>query len=176
MHLVALRIQIVLQGNNWTYPDFDKITPAYRGNVRWQEFIDRFGGWHYDQCCDFMETDEESPDEGVKIGCFLVPEEFATEAVQLFEDVVTVIDEPVFEKFYDDRAHVHEPVEKIDADTVNALRAKYGQTGPLDPSVMTQEEQEMLDPEHPRLGIVKNKNRKFADMKAKRKLSLRTLD
>lgn len=176
MELVALRIQISLQGNTWTYPDFNKITPAYRGNVTWQEFIDRFGGWHYDQCCDFMEVDEQSPDEGIKIGCFLVPEEFATEAVQMFEDVVTVIDEATFEKFHDDRAHVHQPVEKIDSEILNGLRAKYGQTGALDSSVMTQEEQEMLDPEHPRPGIVKNKNRKFVDVKARRGLKLATLD
>ena len=176
MHLVALRIEIVLQGNNWTYPDFDKITPAKRGNVRWQEYVDRFGGWHYDQCCDFMEMDEESPDVGVKIGCILVEKSFAAEATQMFEELVTVIDEEAFQKFYDDRAHVHEKSEKIDPDTVNGLRAKYGQTGALDPSVMTQDEQEMLDPEHERLGIVRNKNRLFADVKSRRNLVLETLD
>lgn len=176
MHLVALRVQVELQGNTWTYPEFDKITPAYRGNVRWQEFIDRYGGWNYDQCCDFMETDDESPDEGIKIGCFLVPEEFAAEAVELFGDSVTVIEEAAFEKFYDDRARIHQPVEDINTEIVSGLRAKYGQTGILDSSVMTPEEQEMLDPEHPRIGIVRNKNRKFADMKASRNLVLETLD
>lgn len=176
MHLVALRIQIELQGSTWTYPDFDKITPAYRGNVRWQEFIDRYGGWYYDQCCDFMETDAENPDEGIKIGCFLVPKDFAIEAVEMFGDSVSILDEATFEKFHDDRAQIHQPVEKIDSDVVNGLRAKYGQIGMLDPSVMTQEEQEMLNPEHPRLGIVKNKKRKFADVKASKNLILGTLD
>lgn len=176
MELVALKVQIVLQGNNWTYPDFDKITPAFRGNVRWQEYVDRFGGWHYDQCCDFMETDDESPDMGVKIGCLLVEIEFAVEAALMFEELVSVIDEATFEKFHDDRAHVHEKGEKIDADTVNGLRAKYGQTGALDPSVMTQEEQEMLDPEHERLGIIRNKRRLFADVKSRKGLNLVTLD
>ena len=177
MELVALRVQITKQGNKWTYPNFDKISAAIRGNVRWNEYIDQFGGWLYDNCCDFNETDDLSPNEGEKIGVFCVPEAFAKEAVELFPESVSVIDETALEHFYDNRAMIHVPAEKIVPEVIDGLRAKYGQpTGPLDTTVMTPEEQEMLNPESPRPGIVRNKKRKFADAKKTRGMTVKTLD
>lgn len=177
MELVALQVQIGLKGNGeWDYPDFDRITPAKRGNAPWHNFVDRTGGWCYDNVASHNEIDEVSPDEGIQLGCILVPEPFAAEAVQLFEDQVAVLSEEEFSKFYDERAMVNVPSEKINADIVNGLRAKYGQSGALDPSVMSAEEQQMLDPEHPRPGISKNRKGKFADLKSRQKLTLKTLD
>lgn len=177
MELVALRVQIGLNGSNHVYPNFDKIDTAKRGNLKWVNYIDQFGGWLYDQCCGFNETDAESPDEGVKIGVFLVPKAFAAEAVDLFPERVTVIDEAALEDFYDNRAMIHLPAEKIVPEIVSGIRAKYGQpTGPLDTSVMTAEEREMLDPESPRPGIVRNKKQRFADVKKARNLIVQTLD
>lgn len=177
MELVALKIQITQQGGEYRYPAFNQITPAYRGNTDWTKYIDQYGGWLLDHCCGFNEIDDESPDAGVRIGMFCVPEEFAKEAAELFSDMVTIVDEEAFGHFYDNRAMIKLPAEKIDAEIVNGLRAKYGQaTGALDTSVMTDEEKEMLDPESPRPGIVKNKKRKFADVKAAKQLSLITLD
>lgn len=177
MELVALKVQIIKQGSNHVYPNFDKIASAKRGNLKWVNYIDQFGGWLYDQCCGFNETDDESPDEGVKIGVFLVPQAFAAEAEELFPERVTVINEAALEHFYDNRAMILVPGEKIVPEIVSGLRAKYGQpTGPLDTSVMTAEEQEMLDPESPRPGIVRNKKRRFADVKEARNLIIQTLD
>lgn len=177
MELVALRIEITQNGNDYVYPDFNRVDSANRGNIDWTKYIDQFGGWLYDQCCGFLETDEESPEEGVKIGVFCVPEGFARDAITLFSDHVSVIDEAAFEKFHDERVMIHVPAEKIDPEIVNGLRAKYGQaSGPLDTSVMTQEEEQMLDPESPRPGIVRNKKRKFVDVKKARNLTLKTLD
>ncbi len=177
MELVALKIQITQQGGEYRYPAFNQITPAFRGNTDWTKYIDQYGGWLYDNCCDFNEIDEESPDVGVRIGVFCVPEEFAKEAIDLFPDLVSVIDETALEHFYDNRAMIRVPAEKIDEAVLNGLRAKYGQpTGALDTSVMTDEEKEMLDPESPRPGIVKNKKRKFADVKAAKQIEIKTLD
>lgn len=177
MELVALKIEITQNGSDYVYPEFNRITPSNRGNIDWTKYIDQFGGWLYDQRCGFLETDEESPEEGVRIGAFCVPEGFAREAETLFSDRVSVIDEATFEKFHDERVMIQLPVEKIDPETINGLRAKYGQAvGPLDSSVMTDEEKEMLDPEHPRPGIVRNKKRKFSDVKKARNLILKTLD
>ncbi len=177
MELVALKVQIGLNGSNHVYPNFDKIASAKRGNLKWVNYIDQFGGWLYDNCCGFNETDDDSPDEGVKIGVFLVPQAFAAEAVELFPERVTVIDEAALEHFYDNRAMIRVPDEKIVSEIVNGLRAKYGQpTGPLDTSVMTVEEQEMMDPESLRPGIVRNKKRRFADVKKARNLAVKTLD
>jgi len=177
MELVALRIEITQNGNDYVYPDFNRVGSANRGNVDWTKYIDQFGGWFYDQCCGFLETDEESPDEGVRIGMFCVPEGFAIDAVTLFPERVSVVDEATFEKFHDNRAKVQVPVEQIMPEIINGLRAKYGQaSGPLDTSVMTDEEQQMMDPKHPRPGIVRSKKRKFADVKKARNLILKTLD
>ena len=93
------------------------------------------------------------------------------------EEEAVAEDEAAFEKFYDNRAMINVPAERIVPEIVNGIRAKYGQSsGPLDPSVMTDEDKEMLDPESLRPGIVRNRKRLFADVKEARNLIVQTLD
>ena len=178
MELVALKIKIGMRGNGeWKYPEFNRIQPQFRGNANWENFIDVYGGWCYDNVATHADIDEFSPESGVRIGCILVPEAFAMEAVEMFPETVSVCPEAEYESFYNDRVMVAAASEKIDTEAVNGLRAKYGQpTGLLDASVMSDEDKEMLDPEHPRAGITRNKKKTFADIKKQRALSLKTLD
>lgn len=150
------------------FPSFNDIPGSKRDNLDWSQYIDKFGGWHYDKECGFGEADEENPDPDTWCGCFLVPEDFADAALDTFPEDVEEVDETEFERFYDNRAHAHEPELRYDTQVLQALAAK--KTLGLE---LTDEDNAALDPDKPLPGIRRNKKRKWKDRKAKAKLKIK---
>lgn len=185
MELVALRVKVYLGaappdaqgrvGNRWVYPDLDAVPSDLRGNVDWTAYIDRFGTMLYDNVCDFNEIDDYNTERGMKYAAFLVPPEFADAAVARFPEHIEVLDETEFEAFHDGRVTVGMPEEVVQADTLNAIRAKHGvASGPLKATAaMSAFERNALDPDHPSPGIVRNTRKYWKDVKARRQVTIR---
>lgn len=150
------------------FPNFNQITPTVRDNMDWSHFVDKFGGWHYDQVAGHSDDDptNESP-AGTWIGMLLVPESFATEAVGLFPNQVKLWTEPECETFYENRAHVRESEIKEDAVILQAIVAKRNLNIPE-----TQADIDALNPDHPASGRRTNKEKTWAGFKTQRGISL----
>lgn len=91
----------------------------------------------------------------------LVPADFAKASLDLFPEEVSEMTETEVESFYDTKAHLHEPDEKIDTNILNQIKAKQDQGLSL-----TSNQIKALDPDDPTPGIVKNKNKLWVDYKA----------
>ena len=177
-HLVPIRVKITRgvarngQVQN-IYPDFNKIAPELRGGMDWTYFFDTHGiGWHYDHKSGFGEVDDYNNDPNCQFGATMVPEAFAMAAVANFPDRVQTITEAEFEKFYEERAHAHEPDELEDVEVLQGLllRHQLEQAGLM--ATPSQEEKQRralaLDPQHPSRGIRRNTNKRYEAIKAKR--------
>lgn len=143
------------------YPNFNLIASSIRKGMDWSKYIDKYGiGLHYDKTSGHKEESVDSP-QGQQLACMCVPSDFATEAVALFPDEVSIIPEADFETFYNDRAHAHEPDEHVDAEVLQAIEAKEG-VGAAVP-----EKEAAIDPLNDARGIRKNTNKTWADFKVK---------
>ncbi len=106
------------------YPNFNLISSETRKGMDWSKFLDvHGGGMHYDKTCGHKSEDVDSP-FGTQICCICVPQNFATEALNLFPDTVKELTPVEFETFYDTKAHAHEPDETIDDQALNGLNAQ----------------------------------------------------
>ncbi len=173
--LVPLKVKIGLKENGHAkYPSFNSIPDEARMNMDWSHYIDRYGTrWHYDKKCGHDDHEDGSPC-GMQWGVFAVPAVFAAEALKLFgpagemeSGLVTELSEAEFETFYNERAHAHEPEEKIDTKIVQDLAAKKALGISL-----SQLEQDALDPAKPQPGILPNTNKTWAGFKGKRGLTV----
>jgi hypothetical protein len=164
MSLVPLKIKITRHAPQGQlvnkYPDFNSLPAELRAGLDWSQFFDHYGlGWHYDKC-GFGEVDAENPDPTCQYGYTLVPEDFAAAALAAFPETVSEIDEAEFERVYNERCHDHEPEFRYDLSVLQALAAKR-QLG----IALTVSEQESLDPDHPRSGIVRNPRKTWENYK-----------
>jgi len=180
MELVCLKVKICRKhradgkGMENDYPDFNQIPVHLRGEMDWCNYIDQFGGWHYDKESGFFAVDPGDPsdphnniDPNCQYGCMLVEQAFADAAITKFGDRVSKIDEASFERFYNERAHAHEPVESVDLTIVQGIAAKK-QAG----AALTKADNDALDPTNPTRGIRKNHHRYFKDWKKKRGVAI----
>ena len=159
----------------------------------WSKYFDVFGiGWHYDKLSglgvsDFDDPDVDNdhphanPDPSCWFGATCVPADFATKAAEMWPDRVELLDEASWEKFYDDRAHVKEPTEHLDTDVLQGIAARVAlEQAPNEHAPTTAPSAAILaarakclDPAcqtHP--GIRKNLNRRWADHKAARGITI----
>ena len=105
------------------YPDFNRISTATRKGMDWSKYVDVHGsGMHYDKTCGHQ--DEGVTPHGHQQCCICVPADFASEALELFPEVVSPCSETEFAIFHDTRAHAHEPDENINTDVLNGLAAR----------------------------------------------------
>ena len=126
----------------------------------WARYVDVHGlGWHYDKTSGHKEDSQDSP-LGTQIGTLVVSEEFANEAITMFPDTCSELDEEEFEDFYDNKAHSHEPDEVFDLPVLEGIQAKISLGLPL-----TIQQQEAIDSNSNTPGIRKNKKRFWKDMK-----------
>ena len=150
------------------YPDFNQIPEGIRDGLDWSYYFDTYGiGWHYDSKSGFGEGDDENPDPHVMYGCTCVPQIFASAAKKLFPDLIEVLNEEAFEKFYNDRAHFQESEFIEDERVLQALSHKRS-LGIEE----TQHDKDALNPESPKPGIVKNKNKSWDMYKQKRRVKI----
>ena len=160
MELVPLQVKIGLDSKNFhKFPDFNTLSSVVRDGVDWSVFIDRFGGWHYDQVCGHAQEDITSA-RGNWNGMLMVPDNFAQAAVAAFPDECFILTELDATDFYDTRGHVRDPAIKEDARVLQSIKAK------VDLGIeQTQDDVDALDPEHPSPGRRNNPKKTFAGFK-----------
>ncbi len=106
------------------YPNFNLVSTTIRKGMDWSKYLDVFGGgMHYDKTCGHKDESVESP-YGEQVCCMCVPQDFATEALNLFPAKVSELTPVEFEVFYDEKAHAHEPDETINDNALNGLNAQ----------------------------------------------------
>jgi len=163
MELVALKVKIGLKNEGGrklhAFPDFNQIDISLRDGMDWSYFIDKFGGWHYDQVAGHADDDLDSP-VGNWNGMSLVPNDFAQTAVAMFAGQCTILNETEAESFYNERSHARDPIIHEDALTLQAIKAKRDLEIPED-----QGDLDALDPDHPALGRRRNKRKTWAGFK-----------
>ena len=161
MYLVAIKVKIGLDDKGYAkYPDFNNISSVIRHDLDWSSYIDTYGsGWHYDKQSGHRENSIDSP-FGQQWGILMIPKDFASAALALFPEEVSEMIETEVETFYNTKAHLHEPDEKIDADILAQIKTKQDIGVPL-----TSNQIKAIDPDDPTPGIVKNKNKLWADYK-----------
>lgn len=162
MELVPLKVTIGLKTEKkkrlHAYPPFNEIPEAMRDGMDWSHFVDQHGGWHYDKVAGHDTEDAESP-RGTWHGLLLVPEDFATEAVNRWPEQCSILNEAQSERFYEDRVTVNQPDIQEDAEVLQIIAAKR-QAGIEE----SDDDRKALDPDNPRRGRTKNKTKKWADM------------
>ncbi len=168
MELVALKVKIGLTSKNFhAFPSFNSLSASVRGNVDWSIFIDRFGGWHYDQVCGHAEADVTSP-RGNWNGLLFVPEDFALASVAAFPDTCSIVPEIEAEDFYNNRGHVRDAAIKEDVNVLQSIQAKVALGVEQD-----QGDTDALNPDHPAAGRRRNKKKTFAGFKAAQGFSVK---
>jgi len=166
MELVPLKVKIGLKNEGGKkvhgFPDFNQLSAKLRDNMDWSYFVDKFGGWHYDQLSGHADDDpgNGSP-QGQWNGMLLVPDDFAQAAVEAFPSQCSIVTETGAQTFYDDRAHKRDPAIKEDAVTLQAIAAKRALDIPAD-----QEDTDALNPDHPAPGRRRNKRKTWSDYKS----------
>ncbi|MCP4257963.1 MAG: hypothetical protein GY774_10610 [Planctomycetes bacterium] len=175
-NLVALKLDVGLTDEGQAaYPNFNLISNAVRKGMDWSSYIDTYGGgMHYDKTCGHKEESTGSP-YGHQCCCMCVPEDFALEALNLFPKTVSRMTEAEFEAFHDDKAHAHEDDEKVSTDTLNGLAAQRSLMVVMGQDILALDAKikKALDPNEPtEAGVVKNKNKKWVDVKANKGLSI----
>ncbi len=176
--LVALKVKIGLKGADWPkaderghalYPNFNQLPSVASSGMDWAHYVDTYGeGWQYDKKCGHREEDAGSP-RGMQWGILIIPKEFADEAVAAFSGVCSVVDEGTLETFWNERAHAHEPDERIDDVVLRGIEAKQKLNKSLTPG-----QKKALNPEDDTPGIRKNHRRYWADYKAKQGIRIVT--
>lgn len=152
MELVPLKVKIGLKNENGKkvhgFPDFNQISSALRDNMDWSYFVDKFGGWHYDQVSGHADDDPgDGTPQGNWDGMLLVPAAFAQAAVVAFSSQCSILTDAQAKTFYDDRGHVRDPAIKEDAIVLQAISAKRTLNIAEDQSDL-----DALNPDHPAPG------------------------
>lgn len=166
--LVPIKVKIGLRSNGHAdHPNFNQLNCVKDSSLDWSRYVDIKGlGWHYDKKCGHREEDSTSP-YGMQWGVLIIPKEFADEAKDFFPEVIEKLTEIKLEKFYDERAHAHEPNEKIDVNVLQAIKMK--QDNGID---LTEDQQKALDPSDDTRGIRKNKKKKWDDFKKLKEIKI----
>lgn len=163
--LVPIKVTIRKGSNNGQrkliYPNFNIIDESIRNGLKWSYYIDAYGtGWSYDK----VENIGKGNETGACVTC--VPKDFADAAISLFPLDVQILSESEMADFWDNRSHVYEPDEHVDIDALQAIKLKE------DLGVATPEKANAINPLNETKGIRKNKNKKWVDFKADKKITL----
>lgn len=142
------------------YPDFNQVSIETRKGMDWCNYVDSFGiGMQYDKNCGHQDSGDTPAGEQACV--IAVPQDFATEALELFPITVTQLTSVEFEAFYNDKAHVNEAADYVDTDVLNAIKAKE------DLSIAVPEKADAVNRDSASRGIRKNHNKYWADFKVK---------
>lgn len=166
MRLVPLKVKIRLKDHKGqtthAFPPFNQLGPEIIGDVDWSYYVERHGGWFYDRLSGHKDHDADSP-QGEWHGMILVPRDFADAALSQFPDQVERLTDAQAQQFYEARVTVNQPNEFTDADALKEIAARR------DAGLEDNEDvQNALDPEHPALGVRKNRMKTWAGLKATR--------
>ena len=169
MELVALKVKIGLNDNGFhKFPAFNSLNASLRGSVDWSIFVDRFGGWHYDQVSGHDHEDTGVSERGNWNGMLMVPNDFAQAAVIAFPATCSIINETEAEDFYNNRGHIRDAEIKEDNTVLQAIAAKAALS-----IVQDQSDTDALDPDHPASGRRRNKKKTFAGFKTEQGITVK---
>lgn len=151
-------------GADW--PDMNVVSVGSRGNKPWSKFVDSDGiGWIYDKV--------ENLGTGADCGaaCTLVPKPFADAAVAAYPALISVLTEAEFETFYNERAMVNQPTEKIDTEVLQGIAARVqlesDGVAPAPSAEIVAARTKCLDPAEQKYpGIRKNLKKNWSDAKS----------
>ena len=169
--LTAIKVKIGKKKDGHAkYPDFGLLQVVKDEGMDWAKYVDVYGlGWKYDKKCGHDEVDVESP-QGIWLGMLVVPEVFALQAVAMFPDEVELLDDVDAENFYNNRVTVKMSDEIVDNDVLQGIKLKQDLGQPL-----TAQQLKALDPNDDTSGIRKNKDKVWADFRAKKDITVKDL-
>ena len=163
---VAIKVKIGLKpngrGDMWhDYPDWDKLPLAATEPHQSHQIVK----WKYD-CCGHMEDTADSP-AGQQWGMMVVTEQFANEAVDMYPTKVFVMTEAEAEDFWENKCTVRMSRNKTDSQVLTDLNSELQLRKALGQDTTALEEKiiNALDPDNPEAGLVRDKQKKFADAK-----------
>lgn len=170
MELAAIQVVIGAAGSRQLYPDFNKLEVVKSSRIDWAYYVDRNGlGWVYDKCCDHStEVAGRSP-FGEQLGVLVVEDVFATQAVQQFPGAVTRLTEAELEDFWDNHAMARQPENTVNDSVVNGIRARL-EAG----NAPTDAEKRALDPDNAAVGINKNMQKRWTDVRTSRQITIKS--
>jgi len=163
MDLVPLQVKIGLKGNRQhDFPPFNELDAALRDGMDWSHFVDKFGGWHYDQVAGHSDDDSVNGSPvGTWLGLLLVPDDFAEAAVARWPTRCFIKTEVEAEALYNERCHIRDPEIREDTDVLQAIVAKRALDIPED-----QADLDALNPDHPAPGRRRNTRKTWSDFKS----------
>ena len=185
----ALKVKIGLRsdGRGALYPDFDSL-PVMQANdyIKWTYYVDKEGtGWLYDRKYGHRDEGPDSP-TGMQWGILVIPPEFAEQAVAAFPDTCSIVSEPELSAFVQDRVADAAPENLTDPEALLGLKEQLdliealenrGRT--LSPNLrgvkttLLDEIEKALDPASRRPGLVRNPNKTWSRMKARRNMQIK---
>ena len=115
--LFKIRPGVTTDGKRrYQYPAFHTLDKSVTDGLEWNQYVDAKGiGFHYDQTITLAGG---APEQLVGT---CVPESYAKVLVTEFKGAVEVVSEEVFEDFYNNKAHVLDPVEIIDNNILQSI-------------------------------------------------------
>lgn len=166
MQLVPIKVKIGLRANGHAdHPDWTKL-PMINNDSEVRQHCP--SGWIYDKSSGHQENTPDSP-FGQQFGVLLCTRKFANEAKATFPNLVTELNEVEMQDFYDNKANAHlaengynfEILESLNVEL--QLRKELG----LDVTALKVKIAKAIDPNNAEAGIIKNKDRYWADYKQK---------
>lgn len=166
-NLTPIKVKIGLRSNGHAdHPDWTKLQIVKDSGLG-ENYKGGVGGWFYDKTSGHQDDTLGSP-LGFQWGMLFVFPEFATQALVEFPDIVFELTEAEAQDFYDNKAMVKMPQNKINTDELVGLKAekdlKVGlsqDTTDIDARIL-----KALDPNDDTPGVIKTKNKTFTDMKS----------
>lgn len=175
-NLVPIKVKIGLHTANNTdaggahkaghakFPDFNSMQIVKESGLDWSIYVDIMGlQWHYDKCCGHKEEDGSSP-HGMQWGMLIVPKEFSDQAIATFPDEISKLTEAELEDFYDNRAHAHEPDNKVNTKALEEFDVQIRSGKTLTVKDKARHDKAM-DPNDDTPGVTKNKKKNWVDFK-----------
>lgn len=175
MELVPIKVRIGLKTKNerllHDHPDFNTLPKELRDGLDWSHYVDKFGGWKYDNIAGHSDDDPDNDSPtGMWLGMLLVPEDFAQAAVNAFPGQCSFLTEVECERFYEDRHTADQPEIFDDTEILQAIAAKRAVGIPED-----DQDRNAMDPDHPLSGRRRNKTKTFAGYKLQRGITIKSL-
>lgn len=151
------------------YPDFEQLgvvsssgIPVKSGEKKWSKYIDIYGlGISYDHVSSINTESVDSP-FGTWFAVIICDSTFIDQALALYPDDCTALDDAGAANFWDTKVTPYEPKERVDIDIVNGISAKIAAG-----IALTADDNNALDPSNDIKGIRKNHKKSFADYKAR---------
>jgi len=162
--LVPLKVKIGLRANGHAdHPDWQKLPLALTEDPAQHMVI----SWKYDNTSGHQEETPDSP-RGMQWGMIMVTQQFATEALTTFPDLVTVMTEAEAESFWENKHTVDIPENKSNNEVLQALQTELSLKESLeqDTTELKAKIAKAINPDDTEPGVKKNPLKTWTDAKS----------